>query len=439
MSVDARCRDAAKRLLTFDFVRVHSDDDADGIAAAAVLTRALDRQGIPFHLTMGRMTDEDHAALEAHDQVVLLDQGSGALDRLSRHPGDVVVLDHHVPRGKGKRLLHVNPLLEGESGTSDCCASSLALATALHLDPVNADLALVAMGGIVGDRQHVPRLSGTNAALAQRALNAGALEARRWLPFEPETSLERALATSVDPLLVGLAGNARRTHAFLGSLGLRPETTIAALEPAESRRLASALVARLLGQGAEPRTAEEVAGLRFLGKLAGRAVSAARLSALLNACGRAEKAGMGVALAHGDPDALKAAEGLADAYDETLLKGLLQLTSNPPEAMTAIQWFDAPVPELAGAHCGLGMAYVFTKDKPTLALIEDGDHLKVSGRATAQLVERGVNLADALHAAATEHEGAGGGHPIAAGAKVPLTQREAFLARLDHLVGGQLA
>ncbi|MDX1611803.1 MAG: hypothetical protein R3185_05500, partial [Candidatus Thermoplasmatota archaeon] len=310
MTVEARCREAADKLSSLDFVRIHSDDDADGIAAASVMAAALDRQGIPFHLTMGRLDATDYPALEAHDNLLLMDQGSGELDQLARHPGEVIVLDHHVVEGRAPRIVHANPNLEGENGTDTCCAATLSLYTALHLDPVNTELAPIAMAGVVGDRQHVPKLRGSNASLAQRAISTGGLEAQRALPFPPGTSLNHAIASSVDPFLKGLTGRARAAHAFLEELGIEPSQPVDSLTAKEARLLTSALVAHLLSHGIEPRLAEELAGMRYYGEVAGRLVSAHQLSALFNACAREERPGLALAAAQGDLEAFKEASSL---------------------------------------------------------------------------------------------------------------------------------
>ncbi len=438
MTTESRCREAAKRLGTLDFVRIYSDDDADGISAAGVMTRALDRAGIPFHLTLERLDQADYARLDAHENVLLMDQGASELDRLAQHTGEVIVLDHHVVQGRARNVLHVNPNREGEDGTDDCCTATLALLTALHMDPSNADLAPIAMAGVIGDRQHIPRLSGSNASMAQRMINSGTLDAERGLPFRPEVPLEEAITRSVDPFLQGLTGSASKAHGFLEQLGIQPETPASALTNDEEKRVASALVAHLLACGMEPRLAEDVVGTRYSATMFGGTVTAAQLSAILNACAREERPGLGAAIAHGDNGAFREGQRLVDAYHEDVLKGLLQLERNPPEQREAIQVFDAIDPDLMGTHCGIGMAYIFAQDKPAFGLKVSGDRIKVSGRATGRLVDAGVNLANALDLAASEHGGGGGGHPIAAGAAIPADERDGFLKRLDEIIGGQL-
>lgn len=438
MSLKRRCAEAANRLESSDFLRIVSDDDADGIAAAGVITAALDRAGVPFHLTLDRLHVDQYADLSAHDAVLLLDQGAGELDELARHPGEVTVLDHHVVDGRAPHALHVNPNLEGYDGTSECCTATLALLVALEMEPTNADLAPVAMAGMIGDRQHVPQLRSVNQDAIQRALDRGTLEAMRGLPFEPNQPLGEALATSVDPFLPSIAGRASEARSFLEALDIPPSATPAELSDEATRRLTSAIVAHLISHDVESRSCEEVAGRRYTGRVADRRITASRLAAMLDASAREETPSLGIAIAHGDVDAFDQADALVEAYEEDVLKGLLKLERDPPKRLDAIQVFEAIDPDLVGAHCGLGMTYLFDKSRPAFGLKTSNGNLKVSGRATQPLVDAGLDLADALRRAADAVGGNGGGHPIAAGAMVPLTERDAFLERVDEIVEAQL-
>jgi RecJ-like exonuclease len=104
-----------------------------------------------------------------------------------------------------------------------------------------------------------------------------------------------------------------------------------------------------------------------------------------------------------------------------------------------IQWFEPPARHVAGPLAGLGMIYLFPKDAPVLSLFPDSATLSVSARATDRLVEMGVDMAQAMTIAGGEAGGRGGGHPVAAGASVPIESREGFIAHVDAIVGEQLS
>jgi single-stranded-DNA-specific exonuclease len=64
--------------------------------------------------------------------------------------------------------------------------------------------------------------------------------------------------------------------------------------------------------------------------------------------------------------------------------------------------------------------------------------IKVSGRGTRDLVEKGLDLARAIKCASEKVGGTGGGHNIAAGATIPAGREMDFLREADLVVGGQL-
>jgi RecJ-like exonuclease len=77
--------------------------------------------------------------------------------------------------------------------------------------------------------------------------------------------------------------------------------------------------------------------------------------------------------------------------------------------------------------------------KPLIAFAQAGNMVKISARATKQLVEKGLNLGALLSRLSAEYGGKGGGHNIAAGAEIPSDRIIRFLADLDRAVGEQLA
>jgi RecJ-like exonuclease len=85
------------------------------------------------------------------------------------------------------------------------------------------------------------------------------------------------------------------------------------------------------------------------------------------------------------------------------------------------------------------MQYFGDRDKPTLALAEIGDEIKVSSRGTFELLEKGVDLAAALRECGQKVGGVGGGHRIASGATVPKGREKEFLDLVDRMIGEQKA
>jgi single-stranded DNA-specific DHH superfamily exonuclease len=71
---------------------------------------------------------------------------------------------------------------------------------------------------------------------------------------------------------------------------------------------------------------------------------------------------------------------------------------------------------------------------------KDEEVFKISGRAHESIVKRGVNLSEAIRKALelSNLEALGGGHPPAAGTKVPLDKIEVFLDNCDKVIEKQL-
>jgi RecJ-like exonuclease len=78
------------------------------------------------------------------------------------------------------------------------------------------------------------------------------------------------------------------------------------------------------------------------------------------------------------------------------------------------------------------------RSRPILAFARTPEgSLKVSARGTHDLVSSGLDLAEALSAAAKKVGGVGGGHNIAAGATIPRDAKDTFLALVDQAVSDQ--
>jgi single-stranded DNA-specific DHH superfamily exonuclease len=71
---------------------------------------------------------------------------------------------------------------------------------------------------------------------------------------------------------------------------------------------------------------------------------------------------------------------------------------------------------------------------------KDEEVFKISGRAHKNIVEKGVNLSEAIREALelSNLEALGGGHPPAAGTKVPINKIDVFLDNCDIVIEKQL-
>lgn len=431
-------KNAAKVVNRAEYVRVISHYDADGLASASVIAGALARMRKQFHLSMVKGLDDDglaRIAKEGNAVVLFLDMGSGQIDGLEGLDARVVALDHHKPIRKSRKVVQVNPHFHGMDGMVEACGASLSLLLSIVLDDANWALSPVALAGVVGDRQHMGGMKGVNQQILDQAVEGKHVTVQRGLNLTGTTVLD-TVANSVDPYFVGMSGREENALAFLESMKINPKTPMGSLDEVYRRKLTSMLSLRLMGQGCRPETVEElVSDVHWIPSME---LSTSDLADLLNACGRMDHEGLGVALSLGDKSALAEANGLRRQYTSNIMKRLLSIEEAGAEQMQNIQFFEAPDPSLAGAQCGLAMQYILDQAKPTIALSTAGDKVKVSSRGTKYLVSKGLDLSAALKRASEKVGGRGGGHAVASGATIPADKREEFLSLLDEVVGKQL-
>jgi RecJ-like exonuclease len=315
----------------------------------------------------------------------------------------------------------VNARRYGLDGSREACGASVAYAFARAMDAANTDLAEPAIAGIIGDKQ---RFEGFNRTVLDDAISGGTVVEREACIFAG-MRLKEVIEQSIEPYFTHLA------HAgpFLEELGLAPETMFDDLAPEEERKMLSALTVKLVEQGVRDvvwyRTTYEGA----------RHGSLADLSSKLNACARFNAAGLGVALCLGDASARKQAERLQEHYRDEIRKELRLLEETEPSETATFLYFYVDRPSLSGVLAGLSLAYLpqFNTGKPVFALARSGnDGIDISSRATERMVADGLNLGDALQRAAGRVGGMGGGHPIAAGGKIPREREAEFLKMLTE-------
>jgi len=432
-----RIEEAVENVREATSVRVISHYDADGISSAGVLCNALIRSGIAFHATMTKSLESETISELSdipHETLIFSDMGSGQLEGLERLDAKVIVIDHHSPPRDSEKVIHINPHLWGFDGMTDASASAMCMIFAVTMDDRYWDLLPIAFAGIVGDRQHLRGLRGINHYLFERGREKGMVSLGN-RSLIPEGPLEEELMNTFEPYILGVSGSLDGVREMLRSAGIGPHTLGRDLEDAQRRKLSSLINLMLLEQGVEAHTLMELTGERY--HFPSWDTDAADLASLLNACGRTNNEGAGLALTLGDESAMRRAQAFRAKYRDGVLEALRQAQEEGVKAMEHIQYFKNKDPGLSGVVCGLIMEYLADKNKPTIALSVKGEKIRVSSRATFDLLDRGVNLSEALRHCAEAVGGVGGGHAIASGATLPLGSEKKFLSALDQAIGEQ--
>lgn len=432
----SRLSAAAEAFSHFSEIRIITHYDADGISSAGILANVMLRKGKRFHLTMVKSLEEGTIRDAGEDAgcLILADMGSSYLKALEELKAKVIVLDHHSLQGDSEKVVHVNPHLFGIDGMTSGCAGAMCMMFALAVDEGNWDLLPIAFAGIVGDRQHIRGLSGVNRYLLENGMAKKVVEPRPG-SLLPEGRLADHLAGNTEPYLIGVTGDRQGAIDLLKEAGIPEDAELGKLSDGERRKLSSLVALRLLGQGCTISAMEELITDRYYFPSWG--AFADDLAELLNACGRTDQEGVGLALALRDQGAMKAAEGLRRDYQQAIIAGMAAVLRDGVVHKQHIQYFHSSNPSLSGVLSGLTMQFVGDCDKPTIALSLQPEKTRVSSRASFRILEKGVDLSVALREAASAVGGVGGGHAVASGATIPKGKEEEFLQRVDDIVGTQ--
>lgn len=254
----------------------------------------------------------------------------------------------------------------------------------------------------------------------------------------PVGSLNSELVLCTDPYIIGVSGNIDGVDKLLKEADIGPGKNNSDLTPEENARLSSLICLKLLKQGVTRDKLEECVRTRYF--LPAWGTDAETLSSIVNACGRQELAGVGLGTCLGDTAALEQAKRIDSESRQEVMNGVASIVNrNKVFQLEHIQWFDTSESGFTGMICGIVMSYAGDPTKPVIGINCSEETAKVSSRGTFPLIERGLDLAEAMDKGCAVVGGEGGGHRIAAGGSFDRTKRDEFLAVVDRIVGEQLA
>ncbi|MCW7076156.1 MAG: DHH family phosphoesterase [Candidatus Syntrophoarchaeum sp.] len=455
-----RCADKVKEERK---VQLISHIDADGLASAAIVTKALKRAGIEVEVDFVKQLDKnvlERVARSDPGVVIFTDLGSSMLQDIARCRFTSVILDHHIPPGMDSESLefefHMNPHLFGINGAYELSGSGLAYIFAQEMseDHENRDLADIAIVGAVGDLQDKKhgQLVGVNRQILEEASRIGVISYEKDLRiFGRQTRpIYRMLQYSSDPHLPGISGDERGSLDFFSNLGIDLKSTDGMtwrrwidLTRGEKQRIVSRLIEHCVNHGVEEvdRLIGEVYTLENE-PVGSELRDATEFSTLLNSTARYGEAQVGLEIAMGDRcEVYKRSKELLREHRRNLRAGVNFVRETGITVLNNIQYFNAgdQIKEtIIGIVAGMSASAISKNNLPIVAFAKCEEGLKVSGRAPQSLVKRGLNLATAIDVSAAHVGGFGGGHDIAAGGVIPEDAMNSFLAILDDEVGKQI-
>src|SRR5512135_741166 len=168
-------------------IQIFHHNDSDGLSSGAILTRALEREGLkvqrfclekPYPAVLRKVYEQEGKLLIFADFAGRI---APLLSDLNRGRNLTLILDHHVAEAStDPKVLNLDPDLHGLKGDRDISGSTTCYLFARTMDPANRDMAQVATIGAVGDGFFVDgQLVSENREVALEAVRQGQLEIRK--------------------------------------------------------------------------------------------------------------------------------------------------------------------------------------------------------------------------------------------------------------------
>jgi RecJ-like exonuclease len=447
-----------------EYVRIVSHLDADGLSAASIMGKALYRMDMPFRIRIGKQLDEEliqELASEEESLIIFTDFGSGSLELIENNlsKNEIVILDHHQPVDLTfQNLYHVNPHLCGFDGSKDLSGSGLAYLVSKALDGSNIDLASLAIVGALGDiqdRSEKKALVNLNERIVNDAVDSGYLRVESDLIFYGRETrpIHRAIAYTTNPFIPGLSGEEDKCLGFLINLGIRLKDndrwrSISDLSIEEKKTIFSEIAKHLTSRGFSDAFALSLIGTVYMLTNEDRWTplrDAREYASLLNACGKMNKSGLGLAICFGSRvSTLDESRILLLDYKRTISEHLDWLIRNPKSInrMKNINVVNGTniIDELMISTIAsiLSSSNFLDDAKPLIVYTTTKTRsVKISGRIpkSTYVKNNRLNLGKIFQGTSARFNGIGGGHDIAAGAKLPEGTESEFIKLVDDQVG----
>jgi single-stranded-DNA-specific exonuclease len=446
-------RQAAQEFRKIDqkeVIRLVSHLDSDGISAASLMVKYLNNQSRKYSLSIIQQIKKEvleSLSREPYQYYIFTDLGSGALSDIENlfSGKKVFILDHHEPEKlsvSSPNIIFINPHKQGINGSKEVSGSGVAYLFVRELDPKMEDFAHVGIIGAIGDMQEQNGFEKINSEILKTAVNKGKIKVIRGLRlFGAQTKpLHKVLEYCTDPYIPGVSGSESGSIQFLQQIGINPKNgkgwkKVMHLTEEEMKNLVTGVILNRIGEK-EP---EDVLGNVYILREENHespTKDIKEFSTLLNACGRLDKASLGIGACIGDEKIKKKAISLMVEYKREIVNSIKWYDEhkNSPyvdqnNSYVIINSQDNIRPTIIGT-----LASIISKSKDingkfimSLAQIADGTtkvSLRMSGKNnTVDLKQVLTNIAEGIPGCEA------GGHANAAGALIPTEFENDFLAK----------
>ena len=297
-----------------EIIRLVSHLDADGICASAIMVSALNTDNRKYSVSIvHQLTGEviDSLSKEPYNYFVFTDLGSGQLSYIKKKflGKQIFILDHHQPEKVRltNNIVHVNPHLFGIDGGKEISGAGVVYFFARSLNKKIDNLAHIGVIGAIGDIQEDGKgFLKLNKEILDIAVKKKKIKVIKGLRiFGAQTRpLHKVLEYCTDPYIPDVSGSESGAIQFLQQIGIQLKNgkewrKLVHLDEDEIKKLVSGIIMKRLNEDSP----EDVLGNVYIlndEKKESPFRDAKEFSTLLNACGRLNKASLGIGACLGD-------------------------------------------------------------------------------------------------------------------------------------------
>lgn len=428
--------------------RVIAHLDADGIGACSILVKVFNTENMRYSISIVPQLTKDLINLfakENYKNYFFVDIGSGMVKHISEKlkGKNIFILDHHGIEAEvnAQNLVHVNPHLFGIDGGKEISGSGIVYLFAKELDPKNIDLAHIAIIGAIGDVQENNGFERLNNEILKTAVERELIEVKKGFKFFGAYSKPlHKLLQYCEPKVPEIYGDELKAIQFLEEIGIPHRNgyefrKLCDLTEAEKKKLASAIIIKRMNE----ENPEDIFANNYLVvKEKGPFKDVREFSTILNACGRLQKASLGIGTCLGDEKMKKKAIENLSKYKKEITGALSWFKDNEESIIKEngymiINAENNILPTIAGT-LGSILSKSGNYDKGTLimSMARSADFTKVSLRVVGN---PDIDLRDIIGEIAARAGGEAGGHKLAAGAIISRENEDKFISAAKEVLG----
>jgi len=446
-----------KKIDKNETIRLVSHLDADGVSACSIMIRLLNNCNMKYSVSIVQQLTKDvlkGLGLEPYNHFIFTDIGSNSLSDINRvlNGKKVIILDHHTPEKveKIENITLVNPHLFRIDGGKEISGAGVVYLFASMLDKKLEDMAYVAVIGAIGDIQEERGFLKLNKEILDVAVEKGKIKIIKGLRiFGAQTKpLHKVLEYSTDPYIPDVTGSESGAIQFLQQIGINPKNgngwkKIVHLNEEEIKKLVTGVIMKRLNK---EKDADDVLGNVYILKEEVKESptrDVKEFATLLNACGRMDKASLGIGTCLGDEKMKRKAIASLSEYKREIVHSLRWFEENKESELVfngngfvIINAQDMVMPTIIGT-----LASILSKSNGfkagtfimSMAQLYDGN-TKVSLRLAGRNKDTDLKVIVEKIIEGIENSEAGG-HMNAAGAIIPTEKEKEMFERAKEVLG----